>query len=352
MAKTAIALIVAGTGEVTDTEVRDLFEFRWPEETNEIDLVAPVSKSLFTKPVQTVVEWFDDDEFVYPIVVNDEAMSRVSSRLGKGEPTKVGSFKEVFEPDDFKDWDEAVFVVAMPNDPDDPDYDVYAEYVEAAIQAGFPVLDLCSGLDEVRLADPDPEPEPEPEPDPEPKRARRSSRAKKPEPEPEPEAETVEEEVAQARSSRSRKAADAEPTEAASGPQKAAEPVEKDERLVKALETLSDVALFFEKVDESFGLMDQQEVKYRPLTLASRRAFDGLAAYTSDLGGASEPSSTSEEPPKRRGRGRPRENFEVSEIWDEDEDSWIPRPKGRVAKGTKWRKRHAETDEILDEGVA
>jgi hypothetical protein len=56
------------------------------------------------------------------------------------------------------------------------------------------------------------------------------------------------------------------------------------------------------------------------------------------------------EAPKRR--GRPRTNFEVKQIWDDEDEKWVPRPKGRMRKGTQWRTIHAETDEVLEEGTA
>ena len=337
MAKNAVALIIAGSGEVSKNEVNDLILDRWPEDDNIIDLVVPVNKSLYTDTVDLVVDWFDDDKNVYTFKEKDEALSRKSSRLGDGEAEEVDKFSDVFNPDDFKDWDETVFLVAFPDDPEDPDYDLYAEHVEAALEAGFPVYNLCRGLDDVRLEpdNADPEPDPEPEPEEPPKRSRRKRTEDKTEKAPEK---------------------DTEPAEESQDPPVQEREERRDDRLAAAHHALKRAHRFVSTYDAlRFTYEGRENNSPSDLTQAVTAGLTALEEYISgDVKEKVEAEKATEEKPaeKKRGRGRPRTHFEVAQVWDEEDEEWVARPAGRLAKGTKWRKIHAETDEVLDEGTA
>lgn len=335
MAKNAVALIVAGSGEITETEVNDLLLDRWPDEDWVIDLVVPVNKDLFTPAVQTVVDWYDDDPAVYPVREKDGSnLSRRSAALGDGSGEEVENFAQIFNKDDFKEWDESFFLVAMPEDPEDTDYDMYAQVVEDAIEAGFEVLNLCRGLDDVRLEpdNEDPEPEPEPEPDP-PKRTRK----KRSEPEPKAEGHPAETKPARKR-----------PTVK---DELHPEPSLGDEGLNKVRGALERAYLYFSTHDKARAVYDGTEkVTPSSITTELSEALDVLegAAKAAESSAPAKDEEPEEKP--KRTRGRPRTNFEVNQVWDEDLEKWVARPKGRLAKGTKWRKIHEETDEVLEEG--
>lgn len=333
MAKKPVALIIAGSEPVTDTEVEDLLLDRWPDDEYILDLVVPVNKDLFTKAVETVVDWYNDDALVYTVREKDGAnLSRRSAKLGEeGSTQEVDTFAEIFNPKDFKDWDEVHLLIAMPENPEDAEYEVYAALVEAAIEAEFSVLNLARGLDDVRLED-EPEPDPEPEPKAEEKPPARRSRKKA-----EPKAEEPEE---------------SETTKKVKELQKATGPL--DSRLDEVLDALQDAARYLRGTDEALQVYQQlDEPDYRPLTSKVSKALETLKDYVSDPVGDAEPAKAAEEPEETssRGRGRPRTNFIENEVYDEDRDEWGPRPKGRLAKGTKWRKYNTKTDEVVEEGT-
>jgi hypothetical protein len=348
VAKTAIALIVAGSGEITAKETFDLLEDAYPQDDyEEIGLVVPVDKDLYTDAVKHAVEWFGDAKAVQPVQTNGASLSRASAKLGEDAPNKVDKFSDILTQEEFKDWDEVHFIVAIPSDQDDPDYDLYAEMVEAAIDGGLTVKNLAAGLDDVELADDEPEPEDEPvvEPDPEPEveeekpapRARRS-RAKKVETEEDP---VVAEALA--------KIVD-EPEEESN----VAGPPKYTEEFQASLNVFGEVVKALEAWDVAIAAFDGKEVSYRPLTAKARAAWDDLAGkptLTTDDPDALVGKDKVEDKPTR-GRGRPRTKFEVKQVWDEDEEYWIPRPMGRLPKGTKFRSIHSETNEVLEEGKA
>ncbi len=346
MAKTAIALIIAGTGEITDKETFDLLEDAYPLDDFEIGLVVPLDKDLHTDAVKHAVKWFDSDKDVLTVQTTGASMSRGAAKLGGESPQKVDKFSDILNLAEFQGedpWDEVHFLVALPEDPEDPEYDLYAEMVEAAIDGGLTVKNLAKGLDDVELADDEPEPEEEPEPEPvkEEKpapRARRSRAKKVEEPEPDP---VVAEAIA--------KISD-EPE-----PVKATQPKPaRDKDVEAAVEAVGSIANALEAWDKAIAAFDAKDVTYRPLTVRAREAYDVLSRSVQPA--SPEPQDTKdEEKPAGRGRGRPRTQFEVKQVWDEDEGDdgdWVPRPAGRLRKGTEWRTIHAETEEVLDEGTA
>lgn len=347
MAKKAVALIVAGSGPVTEDEVNDLLLDRWPDDEWVIDLVVPVQKDYFTSTVEAVVDWYDDDEFVYPIREDsDSNLSRRSAKLGKEEAQEFDKITQVFNLDDFKDWDEVYFLVAMPEDPEDADYDLYAGFVEAAVEAEIPVLNLCRGLDDVRLEEPEPEPEPEKvEEEEEEEKPKRRSRAKKDEEpvDPDPVDEKPEE---------------SETVKKVKKMQEARAP-ETDPRILEVFDALQDATRYLRGTDEALQVYQQlDEPDYRPLTLKVSNALETLREFISNPDGDEEPAVASEPDkaapkPAKDGtkRGRPRTQFIVNEVFDEDLDKWVPRPKGRLAKGTEWRKYNTKTDETVEEGT-
>jgi hypothetical protein len=335
----AIALIVAGTGEVSEREVNDLLLDAYPETLEEVGLIVPVDKDLYSKAVQYAVGWFNDDDNVVPIQTKGASLTRASAKLGNNPNEQVAKFADILLKSEFDDWDEVHFLVAMPEDEDDPDYDYYAELVEAAIAGGLQVKNLCRGLDDVTLAEPeDKVQEPEPEPEPEPEKPKRRSRARAAAPVEEPEPEAAADEPAPEKPKRRSRAA-AKPTEPQPEP-------EVENAPGPGLADQFGVALTPENWNALLARVTALEI------LLVDAAHGILEAFTPAV--APEPTPKAEEPPtaSSRGRGRPRQNFEVRQIWDEDVQEWIPRPKGRVAKGTGTRTVHAESGEVLEEGTA
>jgi hypothetical protein len=336
VANTPIALVIAGSGETTPDEVADLLNDAYPEDKYDVDLFFPVDKDLFTGTVETVVGWLDNDEYVYPVKTKGASMSRKSSRFA--DPTEVNSFTDIFDPDEFKDWEDVHFLVAIPEDDESDEYETYAELVEVAVEKGFTVKNLCAGLDDVVLAEPEAE-EPEPEPEPEKPARKRRGRSEEKAEEPEPE-KGLQQEV------------NAAAAEVRKAPQ---EPAALSQDIADALSAVKDAERALRRWQEAAELISGQSVEH---TLVARldSAYNVLVEAVRP-GGPGEPSEapseaeTDAEAP-RRGRGRPRTNFEVKQILDDDSEEWIPRPKGRLRKGTQWRTIHAETDEVLEQGTA
>lgn len=333
--KPAIAVVFAGSGEVSENEVRDLLDDFLPEDKfDEIGLVVPVSKSYFTDSVQKVLDWYDDDEHVYTVKVGDENMSRNSSKIGE-TPDEVEKFGDVFA-DKFDGFDQVVFIVAMPEDPDDPEYDRYADVVEAAIAADVEVKNLARGLDDVRLAEPDEEPSADAEPE-DPKEEEDKPRRRRRRSEPEESEEKADEPEEEKPKRRSRRKAEPEAEE----PEKAPEVTEDVEP----------------SPEERIFVLEERVLRLETAILAAAATLTGSVAVTEPPAlpeaseDPSEPQEAEEEAP-RRGRGRPRTNFQVKEIYDEDNDDWVARPQGRLPKGTLYRTRNTKTGEITDEGEA
>lgn len=310
----AIALIVAGSGEASEAEVFDLLEDVYPTDAyDEVGLVVPVDKDLFSKTVQHAVAWFGKDKDVIAVQTNGASLSRASAKLGDGNE-KVEKFSDILDPGEFEEWDEVHFLVAMP-EPDEDDYETYADLVEVAISNGIKVRDLTKALDDVVLED---EPAAEPEPDPEPEKPARRSRHKEAEPDPEVEKDEPEP-PKRTRATRTAKA------EVVDDPPAKAEDVQAPEPEVKASQVPQEI--FYEALGQIIESLQTLRGIYAP----------------------AEAEKVEDKP--TRGRGRPREHFEVPQIWDEEKDEWVPRPKGRMKRGTTWRKIHAETGDVLEEGT-
>jgi hypothetical protein len=324
----AIALVVAGSGATTDQEIFDLLDDAYPEDAYaDIGIIFPVDKDLFTESVDNVLAWLDDPKAYYPVKSKGASLSRKTSKFDGVE--EVEEFTDALQPDLYlkEGWDEVHFLLAVPDDTEDPDYDLCAELAEVAINNGMIVKNLSRGLDDVTLAEPEdeaPPAEPEPEPEP-PKRQRRTRKTdeapKEPETAPAASQDGLQEDLAQAAHE-----AKQDPAEG-----------EDDEALRLITEAIGQASRALALIQESMEIiLDIQKRKQKPLD--DVHTEEEIADAVKD------------EAPKRR--GRPRTNFEVKQIWDEDEDEWVPRPKGRMRKGTKWRTIHAETDEVLEEGTA
>jgi hypothetical protein len=325
----AIALIVAGSGETTPEEIKDLLDDAYPnEEYEEIGLIVPVDKDLFTKAVKDVVAWYDSDKDVYPIQTKGASLGgRAASRLGEGTQ-EVAKFTDILSREEFpeEEWPEVHVLLAMPDDDEDPDYEFYAEVADLSIKAGFTVRDLTAGLDDIVVTDPvDAEGEEEPEPEPEkPSRRRRKAPEKAEEPEPE--------EKPARRARKTSEAKKAESVEDVQEATKASEPsATPDDSRVSSLEARVEV---LEDIIARLGAV--------------------LTGTGTQFVAAQEEPKAEDEPEDKpkRGRGRPRTDFDVRQIWDDEVEKWVPRPKGRLRKGTEWRTIHAETDEVLEEGTA
>ncbi len=363
MAKTAIALIIAGSGETTEKEVFDLLEDAYPlEGYEEVGLIAPVSKDLYTDTVKNVLTWYDSNDSVYAVRTKGSNLSRATSGIGGKEGAReVESFTEVLTSEEYaEEWDEFVFLVAMPGeDAEDAEYETYAEMVEFAIEHGVPVKNLCRGLDDVTL---DEEPAtPEPEPEPEPVKPQRKSRARKkveeaPEPEPESQGDLdpdptdppwekepdLQEQVNEAAADAGKEAPTQDGRFVYHAP---------DENSIAMHSMVREACASVTELFESFA--EPSRERSLAVTKIEEAMFWANAHIARNITPAESPESPSEpeeKPTSSRGRGRPRTNYEVKQILDDGE--WIPRPKGRMRKGTEWRTIHAETSEILDEGTA
>lgn len=350
MAVEAIALVVIGSGEVTDDEVNDLLTDAYPNDI-EIGLIIPVDRDLFSDAVQAAVDWFDNDDDVFTVQTEGASMTKSASKLGSGTE-KVDKFTDFLTPDEFKDWDEVHVLIAMPEDPDSDEYDFYAEIAEVATEAGFKVKDLTAGLDDIVMTDAedgtaDEPAEEEPEEKPAPKRGRGRKAAEEPE---ESQADKV-----------------AEDTAAAATPKRSRKKAETIEEIMA--ESKQDAEPLADVTSEAKGEVLEDRVRGLELQVAGlSETLSSIANALTTLGdrlaearaGAVEKvlETTVEEPAAEeaktstRGRGRPRTNFEVKQVWDEDDEAWIPRPAGRLKRGTEWRTIHAETSEVLDEGKA
>jgi hypothetical protein len=329
----AIALVVAGSGATTEQEVFDLLDDAYPEDAYaDIGLIFPIDKDLFTDTVENVLAWLDDPKAYYPVKSKEGSLTRKTSKFDGVE--QVDEFTDALKPDLYlkEGWDEVHFLLAVPDDEEDPDYDLCAELAEVAITNGMVVKNLTRGLDDVTLAEPEdeaPTAEPEPEPEP-PKRQRRSRKTEEPVEEPETAPEQpqdgLQEDLAKA-------AHDAK--------QDPAEGVD-DEALRLITEAIGQASRALALIQESMVIiLEVQKRKQEPQD-------DVLAAHSAVAENLPHPEGG--EAPKRR--GRPRTNFEVKQIWDDEDEKWVPRPKGRMRKGTQWRTIHAETDEVLEEGTA
>lgn len=347
MADTAIALIIAGSGAITPEELNDLLNDAYPEEI-EIGLLVPVDKDLYTDAVKAAVEWYDNDEGIYPIQTKGASLTRASAKLGEGTQ-EVDKFTDIIDPKEFEGdpgWDEVHVLLAMPEVPkdgeDDEEYEFYAEVADVALQAGFVVKDLTAGLDDIVVTDAedataeDPEPEPEPE---KPTRTRRGRGKAAEEP------EEVAEDTAVAEPPKRTRA-------------KKAETIEEVKEAVKDTpEPVVDSHADSDNLRRIVAL-EQQVGHLLDVILAAGAIFrgptsappEGEATVAPDPEKPAKAEDTAEAP--KRGRGRPRLDFEVKQVWDETDEKWIPRPPGRMKKGTEWRVIHADTSEVLSEGTA
>jgi hypothetical protein len=324
----AIALIVAGSGETNKDEVYDLLEDAYPpKDYEEVGISFAADKDLFTPAVEHVIDWRDDEKALYPVKTEGAALTRKTSKF---ESTDVAAFTDLLDPKEWDDWDEVVFLIAMPEDDEDPDYDKYAGYVETAIDNGITVKNLSRGLDDVTLADEDDAAEPEPDPEPEPPKRQRRKKAEpkdEVEKEEEPPGETIEEQVEVAR------AQFASSTEKVGDLNTYGEGEAADARRQEVYEALGDVVEAVLRLRDLFAPI---------LSPPDAEAVAALSAET----------KPEEDKDEKRGRGRPRTRFGVKQVWDDNEEEWIPRPAGRLKKGTKWRTVHAETDDVIEEGTA
>lgn len=356
MGKPAVALIVAGTGETNEQEVFDLLEDAYPEEDfSEVGIVAGLGKTWFTPAVQHVIEWIGSPKAVYGVIVDEEKPTRAASKYAD-EALEVELFSDLFNPEEFKDWDEVHFLVALPDDPETMEYEVAATLVEKAIDAGIKVFNLSRGLDDIVLEDPEPEEKAE-EPEEPAEAPKKRSRSRKADPEPEgpesPVSESLEQQINAAAHAARDPWKDPLDDRFAYHPPSSAEVVRKHEQ-VRVL--AASFATFAEDLgdpsrERSLAVTKIEEAMFWLNAHIARNLNEGEAV-------GPDPAVTDEATPEKKTakdgtkRGRPRSNFEVSQVWDEDDEEWIPRPKGRLSKGTKWRKIHSETDEVLEEGTA
>jgi hypothetical protein len=294
----SVVIAVAGSGSTTATEVEDLLNDELVN-YDEVVLIVPVDKDGFTKSVQLVEEWADQEEVIGLL---PEGMTK--SRKARHIDSTTGDVVEYLANDVDPEEHERFLYVAVP-DEDDSTYDDLVTTIEQAIEFGILVKNLCAGLDDVTLTEPDAEPEPEPE-----KPARRP-RSKKTE----PKTESVEQDVAAA---------------------KAQSDASAQTDLIGILRgAVADITKGIDGLQQAAEILEAAVV-------------EDEAAESAEA-----PTEAPEATPKR-GRGRPRTTIpRRKEIFDEDADEWVVRPRGRQPKGTQIREINTETGEVIEgsEGV-
>lgn len=337
MADNAIAVVVAGTGETTPDEVNDLLsDFFSPDA--EIGLIVPIDKDLFSKSVVNAIDWYLSDpevteQDVYTVQTKGAKLTRASAAIGQ-VPDMVEEFADVLR-GATEGFDEKVFIVALP-DPEDDDFNFYVSLVEVALEHEWPVKNLSAGLDDVVIED---EAEEEPAPEAEKPAPRARKRRGVPRDTAEPEEVTPEPEVAPEKPARKAREKKPEP----------AKEVDNSD----AMDVVLEAVVWFEKFDETNALINRAPVVYRPLSVALRSAYEALVGSPVVQVPTEEPEAP--EKPARASRkgvgGRPRSNFEVKQILNDDGE-WVPRPRGRMSKGTQYRTLNTETDTVTDQGEA
>jgi len=358
----------------------------------DLDIYVPATDDHLTDGVEIIREWLDYADLAYNVITDKSTeQSRGVRRLIKNAE-QVDSERNVNQAlidalrDAREDGRETSLILLYGEEGDDN-----AEILlDLASSYEIRVLDLTAGLDDLDFGDestraPAPEPEPEPEPE---KPSRRRRRA-----EPlDEEEQRLEDEPTPApkpapRATRTRKAAPAkaeEPSLETQVAQARAKVVQDDEEsptdlvlrlcgeLAEAIDKIGpdsrQKSVAKTRIEEGMlwalwhiGRMGQPEAwepAQAPEKPATRRRTTKAAAPATEP--ESEPEKAAEDPAPSRGRGRPRndgtppqprtpQDRAVMEIWDEDEEEWVPKGRGRAPKGVRTRLIDPKTGEIVTE---
>ncbi len=335
----------------------------------EINLIFPITRNHLSDGLETVLEWSEYADLPF-VAVADNARSRATeSILGEAKEVVHASNVTAGVVDLLKKADSDghdVQVILLWGDEGSEEAELLLDEAE---RAGFKSYDLAAGLDDISFGDPQADEEPEPEPEPEEKPKRGSRRGRRSEPEPmEPEEEPLtEDEPEDKPKRRGRKAAPEEhPVEqdireqkedgdleqqvnrAAQKAQRETKPVaplDDDERAREAVRGALEAAYnAFRLEDERNAVINQANVRYRPLTELLETAVHIFASLSGDVPAKApsapekadepEPEEKSEDAPRRR-RGRPRDEEKTFDFLEDEDGNLTRRGRGRIPRGTK-----------------
>jgi hypothetical protein len=325
------------------------------ESDREINLIFPITRSHLSDGLETVLKWSEYADIPF-VAVADNARSRATeSILGEAEEVVHNANVTAGVIDLLKKADSdghEVKVILLWGE----EGSVEAELLlDAAEQAGFKSYDLAAGLDDISFGDPQGNEEPEPEPEPEePKRGRRRGR-RNAEPEPmEPEEQPLTEDEPEEKPKRRGRKAEPEPEahpveedieeqidrEARKVQRETAPVADEEIDLLLVRTALESAYAAFRLEDERSAVINQADVRERPLTELLRKALhtlgDAAEKATSAPEKAEEPEAEEKEPeaPRRR-RGRPRDEEKTFDFLEDEEGNLTRRGRGRIPRGTK-----------------
>lgn len=374
----------AGTSKVNKQNVESLLNDYFHDlGTDDVTLVFPAAKTHLKGGLLTAYDWVLDAEVEYGwTAIHDGTHSKDVDHLLEFAVDSVevstnvnGGIIEYL--DEAKQDDKDVALILIYGEEGDKDTETL---LDLATSAGIPVLDLSAGLDELRFTEDEEEapPAPEPEPEPEEKPARRTrgrARTQKVEEEaltdedvkkddPEPE-----EKPARRRSSTKTKekvllAKPVAPTStprAEGNPEVTAAAKDVPEEIVSALEAVADAVAalgFSDRANKIFyGRTDDADEA--SLLVRITRAHEVLTEFASGQRTSGVEESQKADAAPSRGRGRPRNDGEptrtrtaaqkaVTEVWNEDDEVWERKGRGRIPKGVKTRLVDPKTGEEVE----
>jgi hypothetical protein len=369
--KPPITLAFAGNADVDPDNVKALLndlvglgdedEKGIPEASDrEIFLIFPVTRDHLNKGLNTVLEWSEYADLPFVAVADNKRSPKTEDILREAQEVVHASNVTAGVIDLLKEADsngDDVKVILLWGEEGSPEAELL---LDAATDAGFKAFDLASGLDDIAFGDPEEEPAPEPEPEPEekPKRGnRRGRRSAEPEPMEPEEQPLTEEEPKEAPKRRGRKT-EPDPVEedieeqvnraarsvqgkSEAGTGKPLVDQEIDLLLVRA--ALESAYAAFRLEDERNAVINQADVRERPLTELLRKALHTLGddetpakedPSASEKAEEPEAEEKGEEAPRRR-RGRPRDEEKTFDFLEDEEGNLTRRGRGRIPRGQK-----------------
>lgn len=390
-----IALAFAGSGQTSEENIKALlndylgigpedadgFPALPDEDELDVRIAFPVSETHLTDAVLDVVDWTEYADLAYEVITDGSDEGRKARGVLKDAENTIdtknvneGVISWLYELS--RDKFEPVLILLWGEEGDDN-----AEILldRAGTYDNFKVLDLTAGLDEINFEEdepaPEPEPDPEPEPEPEPEEEkpargrRRSTRQsleteekplEDPEPEPAPAPETEPE-----KPTRRRRKAEPEPAPE----EKAEEPVDEDPQesvaehierttLQAADKTLAEaIATRAVTLHAAVNSLPDSREKAQGLIRLQEAVF-WISLAVEGTKTAQPAQEAAEEP--ARGRGRPRKDGSpakprtardkaVTEVWDDVEEAWVRKGRGRLPKDAVTRLVDPETGEPIDD---
>jgi hypothetical protein len=393
LSKQPITLAFAGSADIDPENVKDLLNdwlgfgdedkdgFFEPSD-REINLIFPITREHLSDGLEAVLGWAEKADLPYVAVADNKRSRATEQFLKDAEETVHVANVTAGVVDLLKKADSAgdeVHVVLLWGDEGSEQAELL---LDAADQAGFKAKDLTAGLDDISFGEqpqaeePEEEPQPEPEPEPEPeapKRGRRRGRRSEPEeaePEEEPLTEDEPEEPKQEEPKRGRRGRKADPepepeerpveqdireqqededleqqvNQAAQKVQRETKPVaDKEIDLILIGSALEGAYNAFRLEDERNAVINQAEVRFRPLTELLAKALNIVADSVHDKEAekqqapATQAEEKTEEPEEqssgRRRRGRPRDESKTFAFLVDDEGNYSRRGRGRIPAG-------------------